>query len=91
MLSCPPIPSLATAVWREREAAHRRRAEAHTLPARKRRDSRELNPVEDFLFEYYPYALALLEKWHPGVGTALEWSTYFGDIPQTPTCADVLK
>ncbi len=22
--------------------------------------------------------------------TALEWSTYFGDIPQTPTCADVL-
>ena len=23
--------------------------------------------------------------------TALEWSTYFGDTPQTPTCADVLK
>jgi hypothetical protein len=30
------------------------------------------HPVEDFLFQYYPYPFALLEKWHPGMGVALE-------------------
>jgi hypothetical protein len=31
------------------------------------------HPIADFLFEYYPFPFALLEKWHPGVGVALEW------------------
>jgi hypothetical protein len=75
MISWPPAQSISTTIWRQQAVNHRLRAERHTLPARKRRDGREQNPVEDFLFEYYPYALALLEKWHPGVGIALEWES----------------
>ncbi|GAA5119313.1 hypothetical protein JIN84_21865 [Luteolibacter yonseiensis] len=86
MLSRTFLPHLPTAEWREREAAHRRRAEVHTLPARKRRDSREPNPVEDFLFEYYPYPLALLEKWHPGAGVALEWDSSTLPAPFSDRC-----
>ena len=86
MLSSPPAIFLSTADWRERAAVHRKRAERHTLPARKRRDSRELNPVEDFLFEYYPYPLALLEKWHPGAGIALEWDSPALPAPFSDRC-----
>lgn len=57
-----------------RAEAHRARAERHTLPARKRRDHGLPHPVEDFLFQYYPYPLALLENWQPGIGVALEVS-----------------
>lgn len=62
---------LESADWRERERTHGLRARRWTGPARRRRDSRVPNPVEDFLFEYYPYPFALLEKWHPGTGVAL--------------------
>jgi len=86
MLSSPPPSLLSTTIWREREAAHLRRARVHTLPARKRRDSRELNPVEDFLFEYYPYPLALMEKWHPGAGVALEWDSTVLPAPFSDRC-----
>jgi hypothetical protein len=60
-------------VWREREQIHRARAEAHTLPARRRSDRGMPHPITDFLFEYYPFSFAFLEKWHPGIGLALEW------------------
>lgn len=63
---------LSKNTWRELAAAHRERAERYTLPARKRRDHGESHPVEDFLFQYYPYHFALLEHWHPGCGVALE-------------------
>jgi hypothetical protein len=58
--------------WHQMAAKHLRRAERYTRPARKRRDHGEVNPVEDFLFQYYPFPLALLEKWHPGLGVTLE-------------------
>ena len=64
---------LSATDWKERAAAHRARAERHTLAARKRRDCGLAHPVEDFLFEYYPYSFALLESWQPGTGLALEW------------------
>ncbi|WP_348217430.1 3-methyladenine DNA glycosylase [Luteolibacter sp.] len=80
---------LATSEWKELAAAHRARAERHTLPARRRRDSRELHPVEDFLFEYYPYALALLEKWHPGCGVGLEWDSPTLPAPFSDRCYSV--
>lgn len=73
MISTGSIKRLATADWRSRAALHRRRAERHTLAARARRDRGELHPVEDFLFQYYPYQLALLDRWQPGLGMALEW------------------
>jgi len=63
---------LSTAVWEERAAMHKLRAERHTLPARKRKDHGALHPVEDFLFQYYPYSFTLLEQWHPGTGVMLE-------------------
>lgn len=63
---------LPAAVWRERADAHLARAERHTLPARNRSDRGMPHPIADFLFEYYPFPFALLEKWHPGVGVALE-------------------
>ena len=73
--------TLSATDWRERAAGHRTRAERHTLPARKRWDSGLPHPVEDFLFEYYPYPFALLEKWHPGIGVALEFERPFPALP----------
>lgn len=74
MISSPPMTLLATADWEARAARHRTRAERHTLAARRRRDHGEPHPVEDFLFQYYPYPLALLDRWQPGCGVALEWA-----------------
>src|SRR5688572_28805668 len=83
MISCPPIPLLATAVWEDRAARHRARAERHTLAARQRRDRGQPHPVEDFLFQYYPYPLSLLDRWQPGIGVALEW-TETAESPALP-------
>jgi hypothetical protein len=74
MISSPPLTLLATADWEARAARHRARSERHTLAARRRRDHGQPHPVEDFLFQYYPYPLSLLERWQPGVGVALEWT-----------------
>ena len=74
MISSATISLLPEPEWTERAAAHRARAERHTLPARKRRDHGVSHPVEDFLLQYYPYPLALLENWQPGIGVALEVS-----------------
>lgn len=63
---------LAAADWREAARAHRSRAERWTVPARSRRAARRPDPVEDFLFTYYPFSFAKLEEWHPPVGTAME-------------------
>jgi hypothetical protein len=74
MLSSPPMPMLSATEWHERAAAHLARAERHTLATRKRRDCGVPHPVEDFLFQYYPYSFALLKRWQPGVGVLLECS-----------------
>jgi hypothetical protein len=76
MISSPQMTLLSDGEWRDRAAAHQARAERHTLPARKRRDHGEPHPVEDFLFQYYPYPLRMLEQWQPGCGVALEWSEF---------------
>lgn len=73
MISSPAMTPLSDAEWKERTAVHRARAERRTLPARRRRDHGESHPVEDFLFQYYPYPFVLLENWQPGCGVALEW------------------
>ncbi len=56
-----------------RAASHRARAGRHTTPAKSRRDRGVPHPVEDFLFQYYPYPFSLLDAWHPGMGVACEW------------------
>ncbi len=80
MISTTSMTTLLASAWQQRAVAHRTRAERHTLGARKRRDHGVPHPVEDFLFQYYPYPFALLEAWHPGVGVTLEW-------PQPPATA----
>lgn len=72
MLSTVEIEVLSEAAWRERAEAHRARAMMHTGPARMRRDRGLPHPIEDFLFEYYPFPFSLLENWQPGTGIALE-------------------
>lgn len=32
----------------------------------------EKHPVDDFLFDYYPYSIGKLQTWHPGFGETLE-------------------
>lgn len=65
---------LSAAEWKERAAVHRTRAGKHTVAARRRKDHGESHPIEDFLFQYYPYSFSLLENWQPSLGMALEWS-----------------
>jgi len=71
-----PEESLAEArwpapVWRARRAAHELRADA-LVAARRARAARGLaEPVDDFLFTYYPFRLSALRRWSPGPGVAL--------------------
>jgi len=67
--------------WGARAAAHRARAERWTLPARDRRTRRVPHPIEDFLFQYYPFPFSLLEQWHPGVGVGIAWPESQGGLP----------
>ncbi len=44
-----------------------------TTEPRRRRAHGEQHPTEDFLFNYYPYPISLLEQWQPGLGRSLEF------------------
>ncbi len=55
--------------WRDRERAHRERVQPWVAPRQARRSRGETHPVDDFLFDYYPYSVARLTTWHPGHGT----------------------
>lgn len=59
--------------WQELAGQHMAEALVFTADSRKRRDRGEAHPVEDFLFDYYPYPLSIIEQWHPGLGVALEF------------------
>lgn len=69
--------------WEEWQAIcehHLTEARVFTDGPRFRRDRGEAHPVEDFLFRYYPYPIALLELWQPEVGVSLR----FHDIGALP-------
>lgn len=66
--------TLSEADWREFAQHHFDVASSFTSGPRLRRDHGEKHPVEDFLFNYYPYPIALLEQWQPGYGTVLQFS-----------------
>lgn len=68
----PPPIHLSASEWRGRALAHRQRAERWTVSARANRAAGVPDPVDDFLFIYYPFSFAKLEEWHPALGTALE-------------------
>lgn len=66
--------------WQGISESHYNSARVHTSGPRHRRDRGEAHPVEDFLFEYYPYPFALLELWQPDLGVGLR----FGDLETLP-------
>lgn len=62
---------LPPAAWRARRAAHEARADRLVEARRERARRGERDPVEDFLFTYYPFRLGALRRWTPGAGVAL--------------------
>lgn len=69
--------ALSEQEWRARQAAHHERVSAWTEPHRRRQRQQRKHPVLDFLFTYYSFRPARLERWQPGVGVALENGTEF--------------
>ena len=62
---------LGPAEWRSRRAAHEARADRLVEARRSRAQKGERDPVEDFLFTYYPFRFAAVRRWTPGAGIAL--------------------
>src|SRR5690554_1270696 len=71
-VTCPALAVLPREEWTALEAAHTARADELTAGRRERTSRRETHPVEDFLFEYYPFKPSQLRRWHPGVGLGLQ-------------------
>jgi hypothetical protein len=67
--------SLAENEWHERRAKHETRVRRWIQPRLERAARHERDPVDDFLFEYYPYRPAKLLRWHPGMGVELQGDT----------------
>lgn len=71
-MSASPVADLAHRTvlpewhWRDREQAHHERVQPWVAPRQGRRSRGEQHPVDDFLFDYYPYSVARLTTWHPG-------------------------
>ena len=61
--------------WRAQRAAHEQRADTLVETRRQRAALGEHDPVDDFLFTYYPFRLSALRRWTPGAGFALEGAT----------------
>jgi hypothetical protein len=81
-IGCPrmtvdsPQRTNTTLEWEEWQAIserHLAEARVFTDGPRFRRDRGEEHPVEDFLFRYYPYPIALLELWQPDIGVSLRF------------------
>lgn len=58
--------------WRALAAAHAERTDLWIQPRLARRARGESHPIEDFLFEYYPFSPSKLRSWHPGYPVVLE-------------------
>jgi len=70
-VACPEH-RLAAAEWAARRAAHRARAATLTSARLARASAGRTDPVEDFLFTYYPFRPSALARWSPGWGVVLE-------------------
>ena len=51
---------------------HQKLTQAITQPMRIRKSRQQRHPVFDFIHTYYSFSLGRLEKWHPGVGFAIQ-------------------
>ena len=67
--------SLAENDWHESRAKHEARVRGWIKPRLERSARHERDPVEDFLFQYYPYRPAKLLRWHPGIDVELQGET----------------
>jgi hypothetical protein len=66
--------------WRARRDRHVARVEPWVRPHLERRRVRTADPVEDFLFTYYSFRPAALQRWHPGFGTALAGAEEYAEL-----------
>lgn len=57
--------------WQRRRREHEQRVDGWVHGRQERRARGERHPVDDFLFEYYPYSVTKLRTWHPGFGITL--------------------
>lgn len=58
--------------WRAAASDHAAQVDAWTQGRLERRMRHEKHPIDDFLWEYYPFSPGKLRRWHPGPGVALE-------------------
>lgn len=58
--------------WRKRQSAHAARVRPWVEPRLERRYIGKKHPVDDFLFDYYPYSIGKLTTWNPGYDVILE-------------------
>jgi hypothetical protein len=63
---------LSSSAWQARAAAHGERVRPWVEPRLHRRSVGGRHPVDDFLFDYYPFRAGQLARWHPGLGVGLE-------------------
>lgn len=63
---------LSVSEWQERTRAHARRVDSWTTDRLRRRLDGRAHPVDDFLWDYYPFRPGKLRRWHPGPDVALE-------------------
>lgn len=63
--------------WVHRSRLHEQRISEVTEPWLEKRSRQEKDPVLDFLFEYYPFRVAQIKRWSPGIGIELEYSGTF--------------
>ena len=62
----------AASQWQAERVAHEKRADDLVNARRQRAARGESDPVEDFLYTYYPFRFSALRRWTPGAGVALE-------------------
>jgi hypothetical protein len=68
--------------WTHLARVHHERVDAWIGDRLTRRARGEKHPVDDFLFDYYPYSPARLRRWHPGPHVKLEGRA--AEVLQTP-------
>lgn len=62
---------LARKQWLSLRQDHHNIVDEWVAPRLHRRSTQAKHPVDDFLFDYYPFSPNKLRSWHPGMGTAI--------------------
>lgn len=64
--------------WRHMRQSHHMLVDAWLRPHLERRQRGDKHPIEDFLWDYYPFRPSQLRLWNPGIGVCL---LDYGDDP----------